>query len=336
MNQLFKYYRTLGLASDASAEQIKQAYHDLLWIWHPDRFENNPRVQKQAEEMIKEINNAYDHLKSNANITGETSRGIMESGISWRFGHAQEGSEPWRTTGLPPIWVNTKVAALLAVALIVPAIYFIHLTLEMVLPEPLGKKTLQFVSREASETPARPGSVAGKPAEGKRAKSELCVKRNANGISTYDLCSAALLTRGYVRFSKAGALLEAPAVNPQTVALDSRRSYDLTSPDPFGERERAAKKIKSEREIFEKIKLAYADAQRQFERHRMEHQQFSQEYQRRQELYSRGVVSRQDVVQAENALAQARIQLGNSQQWYAATESLFENARINDNRTPSP
>jgi curved DNA-binding protein CbpA len=33
-------------------------------VWHPDRFPNDPRLQEKAQEKLKEINLAYDYLKS--------------------------------------------------------------------------------------------------------------------------------------------------------------------------------------------------------------------------------------------------------------------------------
>ena len=54
----------LGLKSGASQEEINQAYRDLVTVWHPDRFANNLRLQKKAEENLKEINAAYEYIRS--------------------------------------------------------------------------------------------------------------------------------------------------------------------------------------------------------------------------------------------------------------------------------
>ena len=54
----------LGLKPDASQEEVNQAYRDLVNVWHPDRFVGNPRLQKKAEEKLKEINAAYEYIKS--------------------------------------------------------------------------------------------------------------------------------------------------------------------------------------------------------------------------------------------------------------------------------
>ncbi len=54
----------LGLKPGASQEEVTQAYRDLANVWHPDRFTGNPRLQRKAEEKIKEINSAYQCIKS--------------------------------------------------------------------------------------------------------------------------------------------------------------------------------------------------------------------------------------------------------------------------------
>ncbi len=54
----------LGVKPGASQEELTQAYRDLANVWHPDRFVGHPRLQKKAEEKIKEINAAYEYIKS--------------------------------------------------------------------------------------------------------------------------------------------------------------------------------------------------------------------------------------------------------------------------------
>ena len=54
----------LGLKPGASEEEVNQAYRDLVNVWHPDRFTDNQRLQKKAEEKLKEINAAYEYIKS--------------------------------------------------------------------------------------------------------------------------------------------------------------------------------------------------------------------------------------------------------------------------------
>jgi len=53
------YYQTLGVAQDASAEEIKKAFRQLAMCYHPDR---NPENTEEAGEKFKEINEAYEVL----------------------------------------------------------------------------------------------------------------------------------------------------------------------------------------------------------------------------------------------------------------------------------
>lgn len=53
------YYASLGVARDASPEELKKAYRKLAMQYHPDR---NPG-DKSAEAKFKEVNEAYDVLR---------------------------------------------------------------------------------------------------------------------------------------------------------------------------------------------------------------------------------------------------------------------------------
>jgi molecular chaperone DnaJ len=67
------YYTTLGVAKDASADDLKKSYRKLAMQFHPDRNPGN----KDAEAKFKEISEAYDVLKD------DQKRAAYD-----RFGHA--------------------------------------------------------------------------------------------------------------------------------------------------------------------------------------------------------------------------------------------------------
>ena len=52
------YYETLGVAKNASEEELKKSYRRLAMKYHPDR---NPG-DKEAEEKFKEAKEAYEIL----------------------------------------------------------------------------------------------------------------------------------------------------------------------------------------------------------------------------------------------------------------------------------
>jgi hypothetical protein len=58
-NQCFKI---LEIQETDSLDEIKQAYRDLIAIWHPDRYTQNSRLQQKATEKVKELNGAYQYL----------------------------------------------------------------------------------------------------------------------------------------------------------------------------------------------------------------------------------------------------------------------------------
>ena len=64
MTDINTYLRVLELEPGASEAEIKQAYRDLVFVWHPDRFVDHPRLQKKAQEKLKQLNLAYEFLKS--------------------------------------------------------------------------------------------------------------------------------------------------------------------------------------------------------------------------------------------------------------------------------
>ncbi len=64
MNSIQQYYEILGLQPGASQAKVKQAYRALAKTWHPDRFSHDPILKRQAEEKLKDINQAYQQLKN--------------------------------------------------------------------------------------------------------------------------------------------------------------------------------------------------------------------------------------------------------------------------------
>ncbi|XP_071725124.1 uncharacterized protein [Rutidosis leptorrhynchoides] len=57
------YYGVLGVASDASKEEIKRAYRKLAREWHPDRWTNkSPSMLGEANSRFQQIQEAYSVL----------------------------------------------------------------------------------------------------------------------------------------------------------------------------------------------------------------------------------------------------------------------------------
>jgi GTPase SAR1 family protein len=62
--KIARAYTILGLQSSASQVELKQAYRTLVKKWHPDLFVDKPHQQKQAQEKMRLINEAYTILSA--------------------------------------------------------------------------------------------------------------------------------------------------------------------------------------------------------------------------------------------------------------------------------
>jgi DnaJ like chaperone protein len=64
-----QYYRVLGLAPGVTFEEIKRAYRRLSMEYHPDKVAHlGEEFRRVAEEKMKEINVAYQHLKKKFSV----------------------------------------------------------------------------------------------------------------------------------------------------------------------------------------------------------------------------------------------------------------------------
>lgn len=56
-------YKVLGVDQNATDEQIKNAYRELVKKYHPDRYLNNP-LADLANEKMQEVNKAYETINN--------------------------------------------------------------------------------------------------------------------------------------------------------------------------------------------------------------------------------------------------------------------------------
>lgn len=59
-----KSFQILELDPSASIDDAKQAYKIQVKFYHPDRFVEDPEQKQKAEEKLKEVNLAYEQVKS--------------------------------------------------------------------------------------------------------------------------------------------------------------------------------------------------------------------------------------------------------------------------------
>ncbi len=59
---LQRCFEIFKIGTDATVDEVNRAYRDLVNVWHPDRFEHNPRLKQKVEAQLKEINLAREKL----------------------------------------------------------------------------------------------------------------------------------------------------------------------------------------------------------------------------------------------------------------------------------
>ncbi len=86
------YYKVMGVARDASADDIKRAYRKLARKYHPDVSK-----EKDAEERFKEIGEAYEVLRDPEKRAAYDALGTRKPGEEfrpppdWNFDYGAEG-----------------------------------------------------------------------------------------------------------------------------------------------------------------------------------------------------------------------------------------------------
>jgi len=106
MDDIQKYFDLLGLSLNASIDEAKQAYRDQISVWHPDRFQNNPRLQTKATEKLKEINEAYEKICeyiSSPKQTRPTKEEPQSDTYNPGTNHKKETHSSAESTYTPPI-----------------------------------------------------------------------------------------------------------------------------------------------------------------------------------------------------------------------------------------
>ena len=127
-------FAVLGLKGRVTRSEVRNAYLDLVKVWHPDRFGTDPRLQAKAQAQLKAINAAYGFLASDwegeprvtsskpapppfatttsSERTRSAPRWVLWAallGLTWR-GALALSTSPNRTTPTPPTTASAITA----------------------------------------------------------------------------------------------------------------------------------------------------------------------------------------------------------------------------------
>lgn len=112
----------LGLEADAPRDLVKKTYKAFVKTWHPDRFPQGSRQQRDAEEKLKIINAAYGRIRNlwAADIPewGRENAGAEEAGVYQRGGDpARERTAAPKTAGFQRRPIYRKIQDILHAAI---------------------------------------------------------------------------------------------------------------------------------------------------------------------------------------------------------------------------
>ncbi len=120
MQEMDRYFQLFGLNRGASEQELKESYKDILSVWDPNRFSDNPHLREKANEKIREIHIAYEKLRpyitgGNTRKTGE--RSYDESQPSQQVQLPREG--PSARPEAKRTWLTTTIVGGIAILLVV-------------------------------------------------------------------------------------------------------------------------------------------------------------------------------------------------------------------------
>jgi outer membrane protein assembly factor BamE (lipoprotein component of BamABCDE complex) len=100
-SEIKRAYQILELELGASLEQVKQAWREQVKVWHPDRFPNDAKMQRKAQERLKDINGAYE-LLCQFLADGTSPRGGHTNSSNTKNERDQKSKEAKTERGEPP------------------------------------------------------------------------------------------------------------------------------------------------------------------------------------------------------------------------------------------
>ena len=113
-------------------------------------------------------------------------------------------------------------------------------------------------------------------------------------------------------------------------AQDNRKNSTLRTPASRPVSPAESELARSRTDVLQKIKETRAGTEKLLALHEAERQQLIEEYNRRRELYNQGLIARNEVLQAERALAQAMIRVQEDKRWLTETDMVITEFAMRD------
>ncbi len=178
----------LALTPGATASEIKEAYRDLVKVWHPDRFGNDSRLRRKAELQLAQINEAYRILQVHSNIPFPASPPVQPSRAGVRVPASRTPQDRYEgmNLGLEFRWFLGGTVVLL----ILLASYFaIGHGFQQTAPPPASSSS-EALSPAVSPQPVKAHAEAGKFASGRLTGTSTSSKPASHGHNIRSLSAA--------------------------------------------------------------------------------------------------------------------------------------------------
>jgi curved DNA-binding protein CbpA len=320
MANLDQYYRILGLEPGASPKKVKQAYRDLLWVWHPDRFEGNPRLQDVAQEKLKDINNAYEQLKSatTSSYGGEREEqrnNQREASEDRKKSREQSASKP------PPEQDVTAKSKSIRRYLALGFLLFVFLSSFY---RQLFRPALNPTKLPQVITDSPPPMSGGEPS----------VPTNTPTTNHPNSSTSRSFSSPHKRLDARPDIPRPPAEREEPIEKGYRGVPRDKAPTGVD-----AGLARLREEIIGKMRESRAAAEKLLAIHEEEKNKLTIEYQRRREFYSQGLILRSELSQVERALAEATVRVEEDKRWLtesyiAITEAAKRDELLRASKSP--
>lgn len=120
------HYEVLRIGQQATEEEITESYRLLAQMYHPDRFAGNERKCREANEMMRELNEAYQTLRDpvrrqayDQKLNPFVPRRPAGDQARYSAAHSRTTTSAFRRVDVPPViseeqraraWANVQAA----------------------------------------------------------------------------------------------------------------------------------------------------------------------------------------------------------------------------------